>query len=353
MFIRSMRLALSTAALVAFIVPGGALGQEAAPPAPAEKATAGIEEIVVTARQREETLQDVPVTVVAFTEGDLDRYNVQNLVDASKLVPNFQIVHGGSGNGSNLFLRGVGSSSISAAFDQSVAINIDGVVGSIGRLIHNAYLDMGQLEVLKGPQSLYFGKSATAGVVSVRTKDPCDEFEIEAMGGYEFNYNQVYTELIASGPVTETFGARLALGYSRADELRKNLAPSAEHRWRGENSFNSRLTLVWEPVETLRARLKLNYSKYENDGPSMNTEARCVDGAQQPSNSTFGGVFANFGEDCRNNGNFSISDVHPTLLLGLPNGNSGVPYLDQDTWLTSLQVDWDISDTLRLTSVTG
>ena len=62
---------------------------------------------------------------------------------------------GGSGNGSNLRLRGIGSSSISAAFDHSIAINIDGVVVNRGRFIHNAYFDMNQIEVLKGPQSLY------------------------------------------------------------------------------------------------------------------------------------------------------------------------------------------------------
>ena len=76
-----------------------------------------IEEIIVRARQKEETLQDVPVTVAAFTEEDLQRYAITTLIDAAKLVPNFRIHHGGSGNGSNLYLRGVGSSSISAAFD--------------------------------------------------------------------------------------------------------------------------------------------------------------------------------------------------------------------------------------------
>ena len=74
-----------------------------------------IEEIIVTARAREETLQDVPVTVAVMTEEDLDRYNISTLTEASKLVPNFQIFQGGSGNGSALRLRGIGSSTISTA----------------------------------------------------------------------------------------------------------------------------------------------------------------------------------------------------------------------------------------------
>ena len=99
-------------------------------------ASEAMEEVVVTARQQAEGLQDVPVTIAAMTEEDLDRYNITNLVDAAKMVPNMVIAQGGSGNGSTLRLRGIGSSSISAAFDHSVAINLDGVVVNRGRFIH-------------------------------------------------------------------------------------------------------------------------------------------------------------------------------------------------------------------------
>ena len=158
----------------------------------------GIEEIIVTARQQAESLQDVPVTVSVMSELDLDRYNISNLVDAAKMVPNFRINAGGSGNGSNIYLRGIGSSSISAAFDQSVAINIDGVVVNRGRFIHNAYLDMAQIEVLKGPQSLYFGKSATAGVISIKTNDPTEEFEAELGVGFESEHETTFLEGVIS-----------------------------------------------------------------------------------------------------------------------------------------------------------
>ena len=182
----------------------------------------GIEEIIVTARQQAESLQDVPVTVSVMSEVDLDRYNISNLVDAAKMVPNFRINAGGSGNGSNIYLRGIGSSSISAAFDQSVAINIDGVVVNRGRFIHNAYLDMAQIEVLKGPQSLYFGKSATAGVISIKTNDPTDEFEAELGVGFESEYETTFLEGVISGPIGENLLARLAFGTSETDELRQN-----------------------------------------------------------------------------------------------------------------------------------
>ncbi|MEK9871509.1 MAG: TonB-dependent receptor plug domain-containing protein, partial [Gammaproteobacteria bacterium] len=250
-----------------------------------------LEEVIVTARQQAEGLQDVPVTIAAMTEEDLDRYNITNLVDAAKMVPNMVIAQGGSGNGSSLRLRGIGSSSISAAFDHSVAINLDGVVVNRGRFIHNSYMDMSQLEVLKGPQSLYFGKSATAGVVSIMTNDPGDEFEFQLSGGVETEYDGTFYEMVISGPLTDTLGARLAIGGSKNDELFENYSaendPNAAingaEKYYGDESTNMRLTLVWEPTDNFKAKLKYNYSEFDNDGAgTAYTEEVCPEGAHQP-----------------------------------------------------------------------
>ena len=225
-----------------------------------------------------------------MTEEDLT--DVINLADAAKMVPNMVIAQGGSGNGSSLRLRGIGSSSISAAFDHSVAINLDGVVVNRGRFIHNSYMDMRQLEVLKGPQSLYFGKSATAGVVSITTNDPGDEFEFEFSAGVETEYDGTFYEMIVSGPVTDTLGARLAVGGTKNDELFENYSfdndPNAAingaEKYYGDESTNVRLTLVWEPTDDFRAKLKYNYSEFDNDGAgtatwlSKGTPAHCRSG---------------------------------------------------------------------------
>lgn len=324
-----------------------------------------IEEIIVTARQQAETLQDVPVTIAAFSEQDLDRYNITNLVDAAKMVPNMVIAHGGSGNGSSLRLRGIGSSSISAAFDHSVAINLDGVVVNRGRFIHNSYMDMGQLEVLKGPQSLYFGKSATAGVVSITTNDPGDEFEFQLMGGMETEHDGVYSEMVISGPLSDTFGARLALGYTENDEMFKNYSFGRDPRaaingaeeWFGDESLNARLTLLWQPTDTFTAKLKYNYSEYDNSGGTSWAEEICPEGAHQPTGipsgatafTTYLGV-----DDCKLNGNSSKIYLDPGLRAGLPQGyDSGKQGLEQETDFVSLRMDWDFSENFTLTSVTG
>lgn len=325
-----------------------------------------LEEIIVTARQQAETLQDVPVTIAALTEEDLDRYNITNLVDAAKMIPNMVIAHGGSGNGSTLRLRGIGSSSISAAFDQSMAINIDGVVVNRGRFIHNSYMDMRQLEVLKGPQALYFGKSATAGVISIMSNDPGGEFEFEIMVGAETEHDGTYAEMIVSGPLTDTFGARLAIGVTENDEMIENysfshdpaVATTGATKWLGDESLNARLTLVWEPTDNFKAKLKYNYSEYENNGGgTMWTEEFCAEGSKQPTAipaASFALVLFPGVDDCKINGNTSHVNLIPSLRNGLPDGaDDGKAYLDQETDMISLTLDWDINDNYSLTSVTG
>ena len=334
-------------------------------PATVSAADKVLEEIIVTARQTEETLQDVPVTIAAFTEEDLDRYNIINLVDAGKMVPNMVIAQGGSGNGSSLRLRGIGSSSISAAFDHSVAINIDGVVVNRGRFIHNSYLDMSQLEVLKGPQSLYFGKSATAGVISITTNDPGDEFEFQIAAGVETEHDGTTTEMVISGPLTDTFGARFAVGTTENDEMMENYsfdhdpqaAVNGADKWFGDESFNARLTLVWEPTDNFKAKLKYSYSEYDSSGGNMWSEEFCPEGAHQPTGvpsasapfRIFQGV-----DDCKLNGNASKIYLDPGLKGGLPWGyDDGKARLEQETDFVSITADWDINDTYNLTAVTG
>ncbi|MEL0063905.1 MAG: TonB-dependent receptor [Gammaproteobacteria bacterium] len=320
-----------------------------------------LEEVIVTARQQAEGLQDVPVTIAAMTEEDLDRYNITNLVDAAKMVPNMVIAQGGSGNGSSLRLRGIGSSSISAAFDHSVAINLDGVVVNRGRFIHNSYMDMSQLEVLKGPQSLYFGKSATAGVVSIMTNDPGDEFEFQLSGGVETEYDGTFYEMVISGPLTDTLGARLAIGGSKNDELFENYSaendPNAAingaEKYYGDESTNMRLTLVWEPTDNFKAKLKYNYSEFDNDGAgTAYTEEVCPEGAHQPTLAV--GILFQGVDDCKINGNTSKIGLNPALRAGLPQGyDDGQPGLEQETDFVSLQMDWDFHENYTLTAISG
>lgn len=110
-----------------------------------------INEVVVTARKREESSLDVPATVTGFSSADLERYGVSNLTEIGQMTPHVNMgVAGGSGGGF-LSIRGIGTSPNNVGFDQAVSINVDGVQISRGRLITSAFFDLEQVEILKGP----------------------------------------------------------------------------------------------------------------------------------------------------------------------------------------------------------
>ena len=191
---------LSVAAFIACSLPQ-------TPSALAAEATE-LEEVLVTARRVEETLQSIPLTASVLDSNTLERNLVSAIEDMGRLVPNMQVVTTANGSSSAIYLRGIGSSTISEAFDPAVALNIDGVVLSASRMIRAGQLDMKQIEVLKGPQSLYLGKSATAGVISVLSNDPGDEVEVMLRAAYEPEHEETRLEGMLSGPVGVIVGAR-------------------------------------------------------------------------------------------------------------------------------------------------
>jgi len=318
-----------------------------------------IEEVIVTSRKREESIQDVPITVSVFGQEALERAGVVALTDLGRMVPNMQIHSGGPGSGSGIKLRGIGTSTISAAFDPAVALNIDGVVLASHRLIVAGQMDMRQIEVLKGPQSLYFGKSATSGVISILSNDPGEEFEMMLRGEYAAEHEGKRTEAMISGPITDTLGARLAIALGETDKIRENLNPDVTNKNRGDERTDARLTLVWDPVDNFSAKLKTSYSSYEDDGPNTAYNLNCPEGQQQQTFLPEFGIVLPAGHyDCQLNEKIGAPDVWPTIMPDpsyktFSSWNNGVPYSEQESLLSSLQLDWDINDQLSLTSITA
>jgi len=145
-----------------------AAAQEAA----VEEDEGGIKEIVVTARKREESTQDVPVSVSVIDSETLQNRDITTLESVAAISPQFTIGRAPSGSGATLVLRGIGSNSTSIGLEQSVAVVVDGVYYGQGRTINEGFFDLGRVELLKGPQALFFGKNATAGLVSITIADP-------------------------------------------------------------------------------------------------------------------------------------------------------------------------------------
>ncbi|MEH6590982.1 MAG: TonB-dependent receptor [Halioglobus sp.] len=319
-----------------------------------------LEEVVVTARRVEETLQEVPLTATALNSESLERNMVRAIEDMGRLVPNMQVVTTANGSSSAIYLRGIGSSTISEAFDPAVALNIDGVVLSASRMIRAGQLDMRQIEVLKGPQSLYFGKSATAGVISVLSNDPGDTLEVMVRGAYSPEHDESRLEAVLSGPLTDSFGARLAIATSATDELRENLYPDVANQWRGQESTDARLTLNWDVTDNFSAKFKGYVSEYENDGPNLNVGMVCAEGGQMQQTlvPSTGAVLPPGYYSCQRDETIALPDV-PEALLPSPEDptysdwNNGVPFVDQDSELYSLQLDWQLNDSINFTSISA
>lgn len=319
---------------------------------------------MVSARKREETLQDVPVAVTALDKAALERYAVDDLVDAAKMTPQLTLNAGGSNAGAILYLRGIGSGG-NLGFDQTVGTVIDGVFYNRARWIQQGFMDMERVEVLKGPQALYFGKNTPAGVVIVTTSDPGDEFEGLARLGYEVNAREWIAEAMLSGPISDKFGIRVAARFNDMRGWMKNVAesqtgvdpqgfpviPGPAHLYNSQNEFTGRVTLKWTPTDNLDATLKFQGTTLENAGQNtMNQKIGCQGpgGTPQP---VFG-VPDPF-DDCRPDFKISKTDAPPEMDENAPfDFNGGVPFTDYQSYATSLLVNYEMGD-LTLTSVTG
>ncbi len=282
--VRSMLLAGSIFAPFA-----GAAQAQSAPAAQAE--VGGLEDIVVMARRREESLQDVPVSVTAMSAAQIEKYDMTSLEKISTQTPQFTIGRASNGSGAQLTLRGIGSSSTSIGIEQSVAVVLDGVYYGQGRVINEGFLDLAGVEMLKGPQALFFGKNATAGVISIRSADPTDKPEYKARVGYEFKARNLVGEAVASGPLSDQLGIRIAVrasnmfgGYFANRGIDKtystydvatgvttpHFAAASTRDNPGEKEVLGRVTLKWRPTEALTMTLKANMSANDTDNNSWN-----------------------------------------------------------------------------------
>jgi iron complex outermembrane recepter protein len=347
-------------------------------PAFAERGT--LEEIVVTARKREESAQDIPVTVSAIGAAAIDKYDINDASELVARVPGLQMSQSGSGSNGSVRIRGIGNSSISAAFDTAVAINIDGVQTNMARILRVPMLDMRQIEVLKGPQSLYFGKSASAGVITLQSGDPTDEFDAQVSASHEFEEDGYRVEGYVSGPLSDTLKGRIAASWMDIDQLVKSSipgwdiggpsgvgtiapgfpsfvapVPGAVSLSRGQQNYDARMTLQWDPTANLSAEFKLFAQKFEDDGRSTLQDVLCANGATPAATVFPAPGFATFPDyDCdTRDGKTQNVGQNPGAFRKVAGAHNGRPYSENDMHVGSLRFDWDITEALKLISVTG
>jgi iron complex outermembrane receptor protein len=164
------------------------------------QSSVALEEVVVTAQRREQSLQEVPMAVSAFTRQELEDLQADNLDSIQGAVPNLNLVQGrGSNSSVNIFLRGVGQPDALQTFDPAVGVYLDDVYMSrIQGSMFKLY-DIERIEVLRGPQGTLYGKNTPGGAIKLITRNPGQELEVAA-GLTLGNYNRVQANAYVVGP---------------------------------------------------------------------------------------------------------------------------------------------------------
>ena len=227
-------------------------------PAAAQTApSAGLEEIVVTARKRNENFQDVPITVDVFTAQEIKAAGIESPRDFIAMVPNMTLVETQNIGNSFVTIRGISQARNS---EPSVAVLIDGVLETNPYEFTTGLYDIRQIEVLKGPQGALYGRDAIGGAIIIHTADPTDHFEASTRVGLGNGPSQK-AQLSLSGPLDSagTLKYRAAFNYYNTDGYLDNTA--LDQKADPFRDYSGRLRLLWTPSDEFSADLRFMYDK--------------------------------------------------------------------------------------------
>ncbi|MEM8547818.1 MAG: TonB-dependent receptor [Pseudomonadota bacterium] len=222
-------------------------------------ASAQIDEVIVTARQREESLQDVPASITAFTEAELERMGVQRAEDFISQTAGVVIVNTVEVGDTQVNIRGLNGARDG---ETNFAFILDGVLYTNPSAFNREYTDLAQIEVLKGPQGALYGRSAAAGAVIVTTKKPTNETEFGVELGFA-EFGTITGQATVAGALSpDTLFGRLSVDYRETDGFLTNsfLNDDVVNDYQSD-SFSGRL--IWQPSDTLTVDTKLRSARVD------------------------------------------------------------------------------------------
>jgi iron complex outermembrane recepter protein len=282
-----------------------------------------LEEMVVTAQHREESLQDVPIAITAIGAEDIRTADISDINAISLRTPGFSM-----GNflpaQPQLFIRGVGSNADGAAEDQSVVLFLDGVY--LGRTAGQAFdlFDLERLEILRGPQGTLYGKNAAGGAINIVSQKPTEELEaaLEVSTGSMGYWG---TRGKVSGALSDTVAGKISFNYKERDGYVESLVANIDDL----NAFESkgvRGQLLITPTDSLEVLISADYSEDSRNSPGRNTGEELF--------------LADF---------VAMSGLNPDFHENL---QSEKPHSDIESSGVSVQVNWD-TDQGTFTSITA
>jgi iron complex outermembrane receptor protein len=336
----------------AAVVPVASLAQDAAPasspPAAAEPSLPTIEEIVVTAQKRAQSVQDVPISIAAIGGSEIDDLKITDTNDIAGLVPNLQ-VNQVIGDGAPVFsLRGVTMNDYSVHQSSPVAVYTDEVYAGPSVLQPIQMFDLDRIEVLRGPQGTLYGRNSTGGAVNLITRAPSFENGTYLTGGIG-NFHRL--EMRGAGEMTlveDVLAVRLAGFWTDADGWFENKSPGIPDG-NSMDEWAVRLSALWRPTDGVEviARYSAGRSNPENYG----ILADHINQIGDPANGVGvgGGVFTLF----NSLGGANPPDYFRTGLGKYQWESDKIRLRKRDVDQASLHVSWDVTEKLTLTSITA
>jgi iron complex outermembrane receptor protein len=317
-----------------------------------------LDAIVVTARRREESLQDTPVAVTALSAAALERQQIVGTTDLDKVAPNLQFHSYGTLTGNNsaaqVFIRGIGQTDATPAVDPGVGIYIDDVY--MGRAVGGAmdFRDIANVQILRGPQGTLFGRNTIGGAVLLTTNAPGDDAgNTVRLGAGQDNLRELYGAFDL--PLGETFSARIAVGGRERDGYVKREFDGKDLG--DEQMYTGQIGMRWKPSDNFTLTLRGDYTNEDENGSpfvfqSMNETATFVGAASQAAG-------------CPN----MLDPLPPPVRVGPLDdprcGNDAQalgPFTNGGTYTASstlenvggsLIADWEVNDTLSFKSITA
>jgi iron complex outermembrane receptor protein len=325
-----------------------------------------IEEIIVTARKKEESVQDVPIAMTALAK-ELQDSTIRDLADIEGYAPNVVFndgAAGGGGAGTRVIIRGVAGSAIGEkSFDNPIAVSLDGIFfnSDSGRIVQN--FDVERVEVLRGPQGTLFGRNTVGGVINVIRSKPTGEIggKLRVTAG---DFGQEEVRGLLNFPVTDTLAAKVYYASVKADgPLDRTFdgghAPVTDYE-------NFGIQLLWEPTDKFDALLSLDRYNNQSDGgapTNWNNAGGVIDGIPftfpclvfgdcAGNEKTRGDVGTSVDANQRNEGDYrndviSLTmkyQINDNLTLISTTGNHDTPYEDEISELDGSALDFIFID---------
>ena len=247
---------ITTASIAALLMSSTAI-----PALAQDQAGNTIEEIVVTAQKREESLQDTPISIAAFSARDLENKGISGLTDLRAQVPNLQLTpFPNNAATTQIFMRGVGLADDQITQDGGVAVYMDGVYVARSQGLAMEVADLDRIEVLRGPQGTLYGRNATGGAINFITRRP-------DLGDFGFkgqvtlgNYDNRRFKAASNVPIGQTIAARLSYVNQQQDGFIRNPGTGIK-RWGDKDRQAMRADLLWQPSD--RFSLRYSYDRTE------------------------------------------------------------------------------------------